>query len=250
MSKAILALSVLLAVGNPFTIETDLSTALTLADPQECIAEKCPNEWAACQKDSKCIPVLQACEDKCGTKETCWKTCLATKGDSAAVNVAKCAAANNCLGQEPETSTALMLADPEECIKEKCPKEDAECEKDPKCRPALADCQKKCGTKQTCWEFCLPGKGSQAAIDVAKCAAKNHCISQEPFLHPFEKCMSKSCTMVFTECVDDEMCRYFLRQCRIPEGMWNFEFDCLVEKSAFSPKLRNFFDCSGHNKCI
>ena len=116
--------------------------------------------------------------------------------------------------------------------------------------PALESCQKKCGTKQSCWEFCLPGKHSQAAIDVAKCAAKNNCLSMEVFQYPFEKCINKSCNVAFSECLEDEMCRKYLRQCRNPEGVWNFKFDCLVEKSAFSPKLSTFFNCSGHYKCI
>ena len=45
----------------------EISTALVVIDdPQQCIEEKCPNEWAACQKDSKCIPALEDCEKKCG----------------------------------------------------------------------------------------------------------------------------------------------------------------------------------------
>ena len=83
-----------------------------------------------------------------------------------------------------------MLADPQQCIEEKCPKEYAECVKDSKCQPALDSCLKKCGTSQSCWTFCLPGKHSQAAIDVAKCASKEHCITMEGVeLHPFEQCL-------------------------------------------------------------
>ena len=66
-------------------------------------------------------------------------------------------------------------ADPIPCIQEKCPTQYANCVKDPKCVPALQDCNKKCGSSQSCWAFCLPGKGSQAAIDTAKCAHAQGC---------------------------------------------------------------------------
>ena len=71
-------------------------------DPQKCIEEKCPNQWAACQKDPKCVPTLQECQNKCGTKQSCWELCLAGKKDQAATDVAKCAAANHCLGAPEE----------------------------------------------------------------------------------------------------------------------------------------------------
>ena len=64
-------------------------------DPEECVKEKCPNEYAACQKDPKCVPTLQECEKKCGTSETCWAMCVSK--DKAAQDVAKCAAKHDCL---------------------------------------------------------------------------------------------------------------------------------------------------------
>ena len=158
---------------------------LRVADPQQCIEEKCPNQWAACQKDSKCVPALQDCEKKCGTSKSCWTLCLPSKGSQAAVDVAKCADANKCLGIIPESnadlgivpeSTAVAIADPQQCIEEKCPTQWAACQKDSKCVPALQDCEKKCGTSKSCWTFCLPSKGSQAAVDVAKCADANKCL--------------------------------------------------------------------------
>ena len=66
------------------------------------------------------------------------------------------------------------VATPTDCIVEKCPNEWADCVKDPKCGPTLDECNKKCGTKGSCWSLCLVGK-SHAAIEVAKCAQKNHC---------------------------------------------------------------------------
>jgi len=155
-------------------------------DPTDCIKEKCPNEYAACEKDPKCLPALEACEKKCGTSTSCWTMCLGTKGSQAAINVAKCASANHCMGSSPDVeiaaavSTAVALADPQQCIEEKCPTQWAACQKDSKCIPALQDCEKKCGTKQSCWTLCLPSKGSQAAIDVAKCAQANNCLGSIP----------------------------------------------------------------------
>jgi hypothetical protein len=29
-----------------------------IADPQQCIEEKCPKEWAACKADTNCIPTI------------------------------------------------------------------------------------------------------------------------------------------------------------------------------------------------
>lgn len=96
-----------------------------------------------------------------------------------------------------------MVADPQQCIEEKCPNQWAACQKDPKCIPALQDCEKKCGTKQSCWQFCLPAKGSSAAIDVAKCAAANNCLQTPIFPYAFEKCMSNTCSLAFSECLAD-----------------------------------------------
>ena len=88
--KQILTLAVLILAATAFRMQNEV------ADPQQCIEEKCPNQWAACQKDSKCIPALQDCEKKCGTKASCWTLCLPSKGSQAAIDVAKCAQANGC----------------------------------------------------------------------------------------------------------------------------------------------------------
>ena len=69
-----------------------MSTELAEVDPEQCIEEKCPKQAAECKKDPKCAPTLQACEKECGDKESCWKWCLVKKGDTAAEDVAKCAA--------------------------------------------------------------------------------------------------------------------------------------------------------------
>ena len=99
MSKLLIGLSLFAALGDSFTIEERDMHSLMVADPQQCIEEKCPNQWADCQKDPKCAPTLQDCQKKCGTGKTCWEFCLSKAGDTAATNVAKCAAANNCLTQ-------------------------------------------------------------------------------------------------------------------------------------------------------
>ena len=36
----------------------ETAIATVEVDPQECIKEKCPNQWDACQKDPKCVPTL------------------------------------------------------------------------------------------------------------------------------------------------------------------------------------------------
>ena len=178
MKSIAIGVTVCATVSMGFKIHNEVEYEPILADPQQCIEEKCPKQWDECQKDPKCPQALKDCQKKCGTKTSCWQFCLPTKGSQAAIDVAKCAQANNCL-TTPEPSTALMVADPQQCIEEKCPKQWDECQKDPKCPQALKDCQKKCGTKTSCWQFCLPTKGSQAAIDVAKCAQANNCLTNE-----------------------------------------------------------------------
>ena len=85
-----------------------------------------------------------------------------------------------------------VVTDPLPCIQEKCPTQYAECEKDPKCVPALQDCYNKCGSKESCWEFCLPAKGSQAAIDTAKCAHAQGCDKVSGLVTP-QECIDKYC---------------------------------------------------------
>ena len=114
MKNIVLGTAICASVGMSFKMQVN-QNALMVADPQQCIEEKCPNEWAACQKDAKCIPALQDCQRKCGTKTSCWELCLPSKGSQAAIDVAKCAQKNNCL-TIPEPSTALMVADPQQCI--------------------------------------------------------------------------------------------------------------------------------------
>jgi hypothetical protein len=119
-----------------------VSTALKPfgADPQQCIEAKCPNQWATCQKDPKCVPALQDCEAKCGSKVSCWTLCLPGKGSQAAIDVAKCAQANNCLPALLPETNAVAVADPTQCAQDKCPNQWANCQKDSKCMPAITDC--------------------------------------------------------------------------------------------------------------
>ena len=126
-----------------------VSTAVALKDPQQCIEQKCPKEWAACQKDPKCQPALDDCMKKCGSKESCWTLCLSTKGSQAAIDTAKCGQANHCLDNIEKA--VVLKVDPVECVKEKCPNEYAACVKDSKCEPTLDKCNKKCGTSKSCW---------------------------------------------------------------------------------------------------
>ena len=78
-------------------------------DPQECIEKYCPDQWAACTKDPKCVPALQDCQKQCGDKKTCYATCLAKKGSQTAISVAKCADANKCLGSQCKKSMTSLF---------------------------------------------------------------------------------------------------------------------------------------------
>ena len=178
MKSATILLGLVSAAFSMPALREEINPLMVITDPTDCIKEHCPNEYQACVNDSKCIPALQSCEDQCGTKTSCWQLCLAKKGNSNAINVAKCASANHCLGEKPEemSKAVAIITDPIDCVKEKCPNEYQKCVNDSKCIPAIEDCQKKCGTKQSCWEFCLAGKGDSNATNVAKCAAANHCI--------------------------------------------------------------------------
>jgi len=242
MRRTILLLAIVLA-ASAIQIETYLN-----ATPQECIEAKCPNQWAACQKDSKCVPALQECEKKCGSKTSCWSLCLPSKGSQAAIDVAKCASANGCVGMIP--STALALATPQECIEAKCPNQWAACQKDPKCGPALEDCEKKCGTKASCWTLCLPSKGSQAAIDVAKCAQAQGCDKAKALatLAGPEECIMKYCKSQEEACVNDRRCINVLdecdSQCNTNFTCWN---NCLGRRG--NKNASDYFKCIVDNKC-
>ena len=147
-----------------------------MADPQQCVEQKCPNEWAACQKDSKCIPALDSCQKKCGTSSSCWSFCLPTKGSQAAIDVAKCAQKNNCLGV-PQMNV-LALYTPQECIEQQCSTQAKACGKDQKCLAALQDCERECTDNQTCWSTCLAKKGNPAASTLWKCIIDNDCLNK------------------------------------------------------------------------
>ena len=229
----------------------EISTEVALADPQSCIEEKCPNQWATCLKDPKCKPALDECEKKCGGKVSCWTLCLPGKGSQAAIDVAKCAQANNCMPavELKEISTEVVeIGDPQSCIEEKCPNQWAACQKDSKCVPALQDCEKKCGTKSSCWSLCLPTKGSQAAIDVAKCAQSNHCVGMVP---AFEFCMTRSCSLQHANCLSNWSCRQSLLMCRNPSNVYDFNIECLAEESKTEAGfLSEWFQCAGGHFCL
>ena len=98
--KRIILLLAVVALISAFTLRKESTEVQIFEDPTQCIAEKCPTQYASCQKDSKCPATLQKCEDKCKTDQNCWKWCLVGAGDQAAIDVAKCAAANNCLSTQ------------------------------------------------------------------------------------------------------------------------------------------------------
>ena len=115
MRRAILLTAILLAVT---AIKIDTAY---VNDPIDCIKQKCPNQYATCEKDPKCVPALQECEKKCGSSKSCWEFCLPGKGSQAAIDTAKCAAANGCNGAPVEPVNALLnFGTPIECIESKC----------------------------------------------------------------------------------------------------------------------------------
>ena len=321
--RILITLAFLVLIASAFKIEN------RLRDPQACIEQKCPNQWATCQKDDKCTPALQDCQKKCGVKQSCWEICLAGKHDQAAVDVAKCAAANDCLtetrlavilktpqeciekyckdeeqtcehdrgcvrtldecahkchkddacwkqcltdhkntnatvyikcivdhdcmNQVEKVSTAVALRDPQACIEAKCPTQWAACLKDPKCQPALDDCMKKCGSKVSCWTLCLPSKGSQAAIDVAKCAQANDCLSDatETALAVFtpQDCIKEKCPSEAGACSKDPACLRALQdcehECNDNQTCWS---NCIAKKG--SPTASTFWKCVLDNDCL
>ena len=91
-------------------------------------------------------------------------------------------------------------------------------------------------------------KGNQAAVNVAKCAVANHCLGVKL---PFDKCMEKYCEKVSLGCEGDKTCEFLRSECREKKnGDWTFDIGCLVEKSAFSPRVEEWFRCAGESKCI
>ena len=313
MAKIIL-LTALVLFASAFNL------AQNVADPIACVEEKCPTEWDACQKDSKCLPAIQDCQKKCGTSSSCWTFCLPTKGSQAAINLAKCAQKQGCLGMEPIEINALAVftpqecveqhcssqadackkdlrclavlqdcekqcqkdqscwstclakkgnshanalwkcildnnclnqlsidvADPIACVEEKCPTEWDACQKDSKCLPAIQDCQKKCGTSSSCWTFCLPTKGSQAAINLAKCAQKQGCLGMQ---NPFAECMSKSCVSQQTQCLYNRQCSENIHKC-LSSSDFNFDLECLSKESKNSGILASWYECAGSSFCL
>ena len=59
MNKVIVGILIVTAVVG-FRIEQNEGRIyeMVAVDPQKCIEEKCPKEWADCQKDPKCVPTL------------------------------------------------------------------------------------------------------------------------------------------------------------------------------------------------
>ena len=139
-----------------------------------------------------------------------------------------------------------LLADPMQCIEDKCPNQYAACQKDPKCEPALEDCYKKCGSKSSCWTFCLPGKGSQAAIDTAKCASANGCVGATPF----ESCMVRSCSSEHDACMDNWSCRKSIRKCLTGNAIFDFDHECLFAESKVTGFVSEWYHCAGNHFCI
>lgn len=69
----------------------------------QCLKDKCKDNYDKCKATSGCEAKLKKCADKCGEKiaQTCWTLCIGTPG--AAANVANCAVKQGCI-----TSVSLV----------------------------------------------------------------------------------------------------------------------------------------------
>jgi hypothetical protein len=73
MKTATIVLGLVSAAFAMPILREEASTALVLpSDPIDCVKEKCPKEYEACEADKKCLPTIEECQKKCGTKESCW----------------------------------------------------------------------------------------------------------------------------------------------------------------------------------
>jgi hypothetical protein len=220
--------------------------------PQECIRDHCPDQAKACGADPGCLRALQDCERTCDKNQTCFTTCVAGKGNAPASALWKCIIDNKCLDQV-ETSVALV-GDIKECAQEKCPNEWTKCTADKNCFPTIDHCEKKCGTKSSCWELCLGGAGDHPAIDLAKCAQKNGCLGSEKkevsLSHPFLQCMEKSCTAAQLECLYDKHCSKTLRKCSNEHKKFDFDVECLHEHAKENALVSSWYSCAGDHFCL
>jgi len=135
---------------------------------------------------------------KCGTKVSCWSLCLPPKGSQAAIDVAKCAQANDCLTQSSlqQLEKAVALVSPQDCIKEHCPDQSHTCSRDPKCLRVLQECEYYCKDNQTCWSSCISKEGNANASTFWKCVVDNDCMNKVEvavaLLNPHD-CLEQKC---------------------------------------------------------
>ena len=77
-----------------------LLIALAIAQSPEleqCIKDKCPDQYKKCEAAGGCKDKLKKCAEKCGEKvaQTCWTLCIGVPG--AAANVCTCAVNQGCI---------------------------------------------------------------------------------------------------------------------------------------------------------
>ena len=159
---------------------------------------------------------MQDCDNFCKNNRTCLNSCVAKAGDTNATIYWMCVLEFDCLDK---VTKVVPVKDPQSCIEKNCPTQWAACQKDPKCQPALDDCMKKCGSKESCWTLCLSTKGSQAAIDTAKCGQANHCldgkeVSTTVALKDPQQCIEQKCPNQWAACQKDPKCVPTLQECQ------------------------------------
>ncbi|CAD8060510.1 unnamed protein product [Paramecium sonneborni] len=66
------------------------------ADPEQCLKEKCPNEYAACQKEVfGCASAAMKCKNQCGGDDAqCMLDCALASKNAKLIALAECGHAN------------------------------------------------------------------------------------------------------------------------------------------------------------
>lgn len=108
------------------------SSTITREDPTQCISQQCPNQFDACQKNSKCSTDAYDCYDKCFNDQECWRTCANDASMEPTLSVMSCALRFNCFDDN--------IFEPVICINENCTNEYNACPTDPDCQPTLSRC--------------------------------------------------------------------------------------------------------------
>ena len=76
-----------------------VSKAVAITSPRECIDKYCMNEKQACEKNQKCLHVLDVCGKICLQDVDCWGRCLKEEKSDVADIYVKCIVDHDCQDQ-------------------------------------------------------------------------------------------------------------------------------------------------------